>query len=323
MTKIDQTYQRIASYLSGNMPSEEQSAFNKWLAQASAEEKELFVATQKLWIKSADEHAKHFEPNVDRALKRVQVKRQFREQPKQGYWRYAAVVAVLLSAIISIWLLNNSTPDQFYRIAQNSVEQLALPDGSTIWLSPGTSVSYNEDFINQREIQLSGKAFFEVAKRSGQPFTVFTANTKTQVLGTSFNLESGDDGQVAIQVTTGKVAFSDLKSTEPVFLTPGKQARYLPKREKIVTNDLPNENYRAWQTKVLTFDNTSISVLFNTLADYYQTNFEVDEQLNKCRFTTSFENQQLEEVLDILELTGNLTIKQTSSGYAVSGNTCD
>ena len=323
MTKIDQTYQHIASYLSGHLSKDEAQDFEKWLSSASKEEKALFEATRKLWQKALDEETKAFKPDVDQALKQIAIKRQFRKQPKQQGWQVAAVISLLIAATIAFLLLTQRSAE-ITKLAQNEIEKVELPDGSAIWLSPGSSITYPDQFKINREVHLSGKAFFEVAKMNGQPFTVFAANTKTQVLGTSFNLESGDDGQVAIQVTTGKVAFSEINKAEPVFLTSGNQAKYLPKRNgQILREKVENENYRAWQTKILTFQNTPIVAVFETLGEYYQTSFQVSETLSKCRFTTSFENQDLHEALEILELTGNLKITQTTNGYQISGSACN
>ncbi len=322
MTKIDHTYEQIASYLTGNMSDEDCKNFESWLSNASKEEKSLFEATRNLWLKTAPT-TQSFAPDVDRALKQIHIKRQFRNKPYQVSWRYAAAIALLITVALSSWIVYNQPIGEIINVAQNAVEKVELPDGSDVWLSPGTSISYKNDFLDSREINLSGKAFFEVAKRNGAPFSIYSANTKTQVLGTSFNLETRDDGQVAIQVTTGKVAFSEINDPSPVFLTPGQHAQYAPKRtKKIVIGKVENENYRAWQTRKLTFNNTSIKKLFETLESYYQTEINVQEDLFNCRFTSSFENQSLEEVLEILELTGNLNISQSSNGYRISGTPC-
>lgn len=322
MTKINHTYEQIASYLTGNMTSQEAQKFEYWLASASKEEKDLFEATKRLWEKTAPEKSQ-FTPDVEHALHQVQVKRQFRETAPKNLWRYAAVIALLITASLAVWLLTANESQEIIQLAQNDIKKIDLPDGSEIWLSPGTSITYQDNFINNREIHLTGKAFFEVVKLNGQPFTVYSANTKTQVLGTSFNLETKADGQVAIQVTTGKVAFSEINQSEPVFLTPGNQAQYAPKREqKIVTGEVSDENYRSWQTKILTFNNTPITRLSETLETYYQTAIEVQPDLLNCRFTTSFDNQTLAEVLEILEITGNLKITRTSTGYRINGNPC-
>lgn len=324
MTKINHTYEQIASYLTGNMNEQETKQFELWLKSASPEELDLFEATKNLWKKTTPS-APAFAPDVDKALKQVEIKRQFRQESQTpSLWKYAAVIALLIAASITAWFLYTLQPSQITELAKNDIKKVDLPDGSMIWLSPGTTISYENNFLDNREIHLSGKAFFEVAKRNGQPFTVFSANTKTQVLGTSFNLETKADGQVAIQVTTGKVAFSEINMKQTVFLTPGKQAEYTPKRvQMITTSEVQNENYRSWQTHKLAFNNTPASSLFETLEEYYQTNIEVSNNLQNCRFTTSFDNQSLDEVLEILELTGNLKITQTNQGFQVSGSPCN
>jgi transmembrane sensor len=57
-------------------------------------------------------------------------------------------------------------------IAPNSSHpRSTLPDGTTVWLNAGSKLFLENDFAgNTREVRLEGEAYFDVVKRSGQPF---------------------------------------------------------------------------------------------------------------------------------------------------------
>ncbi|MEQ9303715.1 MAG: FecR domain-containing protein, partial [Marinoscillum sp.] len=250
---------------------------DEWLNDASKEEIEMFQSARKVWNKTELSNP-DFEPNVNQAWDQFQLKLQSRQTPRTFPWMTAAAVVLLALASVVYLLIPASEQTIINQSAGSEVELIALPDGSHVWLSPNSSLSYAEHFADdQRAVHLSGKAFFEVAKRDGQRFAVYTKTTKTEVLGTSFNLDATQD-DVSIQVTTGKVAFSDLEEKQQVLLTPGKQATYAPEKEnKIIEKPIVDENYRAWQNKKLTFSNAKIGSLVKTLEHHYQTELVVSE----------------------------------------------
>src|SRR5690606_31948180 len=49
--------------------------------------------------------------------------------------------------------------------------KVTLADGTRVWLNAGSSLRYPVEFsANERDVILSGEAYFEVAKQSGRPF---------------------------------------------------------------------------------------------------------------------------------------------------------
>ncbi|MEQ8471944.1 MAG: FecR domain-containing protein [Marinoscillum sp.] len=324
MKNSQETYNRIIEYLTQRSTEQEESAFQKWLEQANDEEVSLYESIRKTWA-VAHLNSGDFEPNADEAWNQLQMKVRIRHKEKRSFpWVAAASVILVLSLIATLYLSRSANePTSINKIALQEIEVVALPDGSQVWLSQNASLSYSESFSeDQREVHLSGKAFFEVAKVNGKRFTIYTKTTKTEVLGTSFNLDASAE-EVSIQVTTGKVAFSGLKDTEQVLLTPGKQATYTPHSEKkIIEKAISDENYRAWQNKKLVFSNAKMDVLIETLENHYQTPLEVSDELQNCRFTASFDHQSLESVLEILEITGDLKIDKAENGYLITGKPC-
>ncbi|PCJ26196.1 MAG: hypothetical protein COA97_06530 [Flavobacteriales bacterium] len=85
-----------------------------------------------------------------------------------------------------------------------------LPDGTKIELKKNSTFEYPKNFSkNNRDAVLIGEANFDVTPDSKRPFTIVAGNTKTTVLGTSFNINTrNEDSQVIVEVFSGKVEFS-------------------------------------------------------------------------------------------------------------------
>lgn len=73
-----------------------------------------------------------------------------------------------------------------------------LEDGSVVYLAQESTLKYPEHFAeDKREVNLQGEAFFDVAKKPEQAFTIETARVRVEVLGTAFNVRSNEGGPSA------------------------------------------------------------------------------------------------------------------------------
>ncbi|HTI91130.1 MAG TPA: FecR family protein [Puia sp.] len=102
---------------------------------------------------------------------------------------------------------------------------LVLPDGSRVWLNAASSIRFPTSFTGkQRSVELSGEAYFEIAKDKGKPFFIHTEKSETEVLGTSFNISAyTDDDMVAATLLEGSIRTGIRQ--DQVILAPGEQAK--------------------------------------------------------------------------------------------------
>lgn len=325
MVDKQQIWERLASYFAGNSTEQEQKELEQWLHQATDEEKQLYNTAKKLWQKTSLEKGS-YSPDVNNGWQRFQLKVSMREKRKKAF-PFGKIAAAILVLILFTFLLlmNDNQPKMLEVSTSEKIEQVILPDGSQIWLNRNSILSYSEDYdVNNREVYLSGEAFFEVEKAEGKRFTVLTKTTKTEVLGTSFNLEALPDKPVKLQVTTGKVAFATLDDKKAVFLEPGEEAIYSNQQKgPIRTSLVKDPNYRAWQNKQLTFNNTNLHDIATTLEEYFNTTIVIPEELKKCRFTVSFKHPEIQQVLDVLAMAGNLQVKDTNGSFTFAGQGCN
>jgi ferric-dicitrate binding protein FerR (iron transport regulator) len=104
---------------------------------------------------------------------------------------------------------------------------LLLSDGSSVVLSPGSTIRYYPSFERQRRnIFLTGKALFDVTSDPARPFTVYTGDINTTVLGTRFVVNTLAPERTQVRLLQGKVMVwsSDKRFVfREVYLEPGQQ----------------------------------------------------------------------------------------------------
>lgn len=107
-------------------------------------------------------------------------------RPMRRWLFYAAAVAVLGLFGLFFLFQNQMTT---YTAPLATKQQFTLPDGSEVLLNAGSKITCNgNNFLENRQLQLEGEAFFKV--KEGSKFLVETVNGNIQVLGTSFNVFS-------------------------------------------------------------------------------------------------------------------------------------
>lgn len=213
----------LQKHSEGRCTPEEEKLLQQWFTRIGQEESSGLSAADRLRMLN------NFTSSLRFAGEKKPAKLRFLNS-----WRPVAVAAVLTGALFLSWLLmENFILGQkkeivFVQLATGSgeVKQVVLPDSSVIWLNANTSLSYHPDFINHREIRLSGEALFEVTDDTQHPFTVMTADSvQTTVLGTQFNIRSYDRfPEAQITVLSGKVQVAQLNRNKIMGILTSNQA---------------------------------------------------------------------------------------------------
>ncbi len=267
-------------------------------------------------------------------LERIPVIRHL--QPNWKAWRsVAAAILFILATASTYWILQKWNHSETV-IVENTTDaalQIALEDGSKIWLSEQSTLQYQKPFAgNKRDIYLKGEAFFEVAKDSIHPFTVYAQGFGTTALGTSFNIRAfADSSDVKVALVTGKVSVSPLRNGKPQtqygrILTPGKQLRYNIKARTVLVENFDPALTLAWRDGNLVFDNESLSTVLLRLAKHYQVDIQFEKnKLDQCLLNTSFSKKEsLKNILTILKFSGHLEFTQRGNRYIVlAGAGCE
>ncbi|PSL33560.1 FecR domain-containing protein [Chitinophaga ginsengisoli] len=85
--------------------------------------------------------------------------------------------------------------------------QLILPDASSIYTDGKTAVSlFLDPAVSSRKIAISGQAFVAISPDPTRPFTVdLPQKSSIRVLGTSFNINTAEQGSIQAALKTGKI----------------------------------------------------------------------------------------------------------------------
>ena len=134
----------------------------------------------------------------------------------------AAAVAVLLA--VGTFYFVTPADDYTRVIADGGEMSVTLPDASAIILYPGSTLEYKaSSFATNRNVTLSGKAFFEVTRNEKAAFKVIAGNTEVEVLGTKFMVNQADTDSVIVSVESGRVRVMN-QSGEECIITAGMDA---------------------------------------------------------------------------------------------------
>ncbi len=194
------------------------------------------------------------------------------------------------------------------------VRKVLLPDSSIVWLNSATHLWYHPDFATNREVRLSGEAFFQVAQDVANPFVVKAGKTSTRVFGTAFNVSAYPEaGQLRVSLQSGKVGveYDGNEGKARKILTPGQLLIY-DKELGLgqVMQQAPGE-MDVWTAGRLLFYETPLKEALAQVEARYGVHIVYDRPLKNQTITARFENTALEKVLEHLSFGWDLHFMRT------------
>jgi len=315
----------ITRKISESITIEEQTILDSWLNESEANTSH-FNELQKVY-KSEPQKEKY--PAIDIDLEWAKFKNKVQHdvnstKPSFGWLRIAASVALIAVLGYAIWF-NQFKSNTIRVVAETWGETVILPDNSLITLNKGAEITYPKEFSSEnRMVSLSGEAFFEVTRNENKPFIINLSQSRVEVLGTSFNIkENNNNNGTEVVVNTGKVRFSNKTLSKSVVLTKGEKGTLMKSTNIITKMTNTDVNVMAWKTRKIVFNDMELDKVIKTINSLYdaQISFSTNIGVN-CNVTVSFENQSLEAVLSVLELTLNLKYKKTGDVIEIIQTGC-
>jgi transmembrane sensor len=189
--------------------------------------------------------------------------------------------------------------------------EVVLPDGTRVWLNSASSLKYPTTFTGaDRRVELSGEAYFEVAKNAAKPFFVKTGTQTVEVLGTHFNINSyTDEKAVKTTLLEGSVKVNSNTGKSVVKLTPGEQAVNTAGAINIV-HDADVDEAMAWKNGKFLFRNTDLQTIMRQLSRWYDVDVEYQGVITERHYRGRISrNVPVSQVFEILKTSGlNFTI---------------
>jgi transmembrane sensor len=154
--------------------------------------------------------------------------------------------------------------------------QLTLPDGTHVWLNNASSLRYPVFFTGAtREVELSGEAYFEVARDATHPFKVHVVDGPSgairgdiEVLGTSFNIMAYND-ESAERATLIDGSIRCVHAGNSVVLHPDEQSVLNGRGELRTLRNVNIAEITAWKNGYFHFDHTDLPTTMRQLSRWY------------------------------------------------------
>lgn len=230
-------------------------AFAQWLAEPA--HAQAYAEFEALWGELG-----HVQPPARQPASVVQLRR------RHGWRPALAVAAAVFCALLA---MNIGAPSALYKQqvaaqAQGSRE-LALPDGSTLFVNANTRLSI--DFsAHRRDIHLlQGQLYIEVAADKERPLWVHSGEAQVRVVGTGFDVRRGQR-QLVVTVAHGQVALIPTPHSAPTLLTAQQRASYDYRSGQVQQTILQAGQVADWRSGHLSFRNRDLASLVDELALY-------------------------------------------------------
>ncbi|NLR80398.1 FecR family protein [Chitinophaga eiseniae] len=297
--KDPQTWQR---YIDKSSPAAERQAILEWLQ--TQDDAALEAMLDQEWQHDPAPMPSAMAAALDRQLPHLlPARRTWRVLHTR--WLVAASVAMLLGAL---WWLHRPLPQVPVQLASRQiantsfhVRKLTLPDGSQVWLTPGSELSVPDNYPHTaRTLSLRGEAYFEVAPGT-TPFRVNAGGIQTTVLGTHFNIEAYPGEDVTnVCLSAGKVAIAlslAHHSDSTLLLSSGTRLSYKKALQRFSTHRFSPERETDWKRGALVLEDIPLEAVFKRLEARYHKKIIATASFKNARFTATYTQESLHNIL--------------------------
>ena len=300
--------------IAGTTTEEENRQLMEWFRQCASKE-EFFMLFETAWKESPDEMPRDVQERMYRRLSRELDEKKtktilLRSRFSWKVWPQIAVACI----IIVLGLVNYRMNDKQKQLSTQNFTVLAekgqrafitLPDSTKVWLNSDTKISYPADYgLKERNVTLVGEAYFEVAKNPDKRFIVEAKGMQVEALGTSFNVNAyQNDNKIIASLFSGSVRVS--YDRHVAILKPHESVKVdLLNRSFSRYKDESMQNIALWKKNEITFDGESLEEITHIMSRLYNTTICIeDESLKKVCYIGTIRNNNLENFIDIINLT--------------------
>jgi len=188
--------------------------------------------------------------------------------------------------------------------------EVVLSDGTRVWLNAASSLKYPVTFSGkERHVELTGEAYFEVAKNKNMPFSVAVKGTSIEVLGTHFNVMAYDDeNSLVTTLLEGSVKLKNNRAE--ALLKPGQKAVLGTGRTVYQISEANTDEAVAWKNGYFMFDNENIQSIMKKVARWYDVDVSYTGGTRELNFGGTVSRfSDITELLKTLEITGTIHFK--------------
>ena len=246
----------------------------------------------------------------------------FTKMPRVKWRRVIASASAVLAAGVILFMCmlwsrpsENAAPEIFEIVAERGQKSsVTLPDGSRVMINSASTISYTSDYnVKERNVFLSGEAYFDVASNADIPFVVHADKVSVTALGTEFNVKAyAEDPYVVTTLVEGGVRTE--AGTQYELLTRAQEASYNKEADVLLAYDVKDISRAVpWIRNELLFENESLADIAVTLERMYNVTIVFEDEAAKgYSYTGLIRNNSLQNVLELISSTSPVGYKMNS-----------
>lgn len=200
-------------------------------------------------------------------------------------------------------------------VPRGSTYKLTLTDGTKVWLNAISSLKYPTSFKGrERNVEIVGEAYFEVAHNKQKPFHVKAAGQTVEVLGTHFNINAyPDEEKIKTDLLEGSVKVS--KNKESALLKPGQASVILANQSKILVRNADVQSAVAWKNGLFSFKRADLKTVMRQISRWYDVDVSYQGEIPETAITGTIDRNL--SAAKALEIISNLGVSYKSEGKKV------
>ncbi|SEW43374.1 FecR family protein [Chitinophaga arvensicola] len=298
-----------------------------WL-QESPKNRDILVALvkrkQALEAAADQQHANFHWERIQAAMNQeADTAPVIRRLPVRRIIRYsaAATLALLVTGMGWLWKQHAArTPVEMVKLATTgkNKQMITLPDGTEVWLQYNSTLEYDAHAFNtsNRQLIMTGDAFFNVAASPDKPFQVRTLQTTITVLGTAFSISAREHAQQEIAVASGKINVQAEKMN--INLLPMQRITYNPVTHTMHSDSASLDHITAVRDNQLVFENDDLQSIAAKLSRWYNRKVVIQGTPRQVSFTGNVQDNGLQPVLEGLSFLAGVSYDITPDSILLS-----
>lgn len=316
------TDELLVSYLLSETNEQQIKQVEQWLKEDIANSL-YFEKFKKTWQLASEIDFENIDFDTDKAWLNVDKQLtnktiQLTNKSNTRYWAMSLAASVLI--LIALFFVFYPSKSAQIVFENNTQQQLSdtLKDGSIVIVNPNSKVAFDTKQKSKRYCKLQGTANFNVTKDEQKPFVVEVENAMIQVVGTIFTINSNyTDTSILVYVEQGNVKVSTKQDS--IMLGRSQTAEINKQTGKITLSYGQVEPYFEQYVKDRKFYFKAVEMkqVVDTLANSYNIEIVLDQNLWDKKLTATFENENIETVLDIISMTFEIEVQKQGKVYKI------
>ncbi|MHC1780947.1 MAG: FecR family protein [Bacteroidales bacterium] len=201
------------------------------------------------------------------------------------------------------------------KVSSGKTHIIRLEDGTTVTLYPGSELVFPSFFSKEeRDVKLTGEAYFDVEKDPARPFHVTAGDAKISVLGTSFNVRAYEsETNIETALVTGKVLINDME------LSPNQMAVFNKESKEVKIENTDTGFYLERANGMFVFENRTLDEIMKEFSLWFGFSYDFKEmpmKEKKFRFKLPRSNN-FGRLMDLMEKTGEIEFEVTENSVTI------